>query len=413
VTNDRSFASFDAHLARMPMRAEAEGRIRVTQAGRKRSTSALPARETDGSGVTAVAARHLRILNDAEHTAGLGTWSWTPETGDVLWSDNLFRLFGLEPVDTAPRPEYVISRMFPDDRQQAQEALAALITGELRDHVLEYRIVREAGATHYHRLTLATIEAAPRRIVGSVQDVTVLQSRSLHRPLAAHLAVSRALDNWTSLEQGAELLLANLAAAMELSFGAFWLPQDSSLTGATICHTSAPGLERMVELTCAPGPASIPALVNRAFVSRQPTVSTLGPTNGLTRRDAEIRQARLQGAIAIPAVCVDQTFAVIELLSFSPVVPTERLLSALDGIGHELGRFLKRHSGQLSAPALTPREFEVLQLAAQGQSAAAIATQLYLSTATIKRHFESAYAALGVSDRASAVGEAMRRGLIT
>jgi PAS domain S-box-containing protein len=363
--------------------------------------------------VTAVAARHLGIVNDGERIAGLGTWEWMPETGEVRWSNNLFRLFGLEPEDTAPHPEYVISRMFPDDRQQAQEALAALMTGELRDHVLEYRIVREDGATHYHRLTLATADGAPRRIVGSVQDVTVLQSRSLHRPLAAHLAVSRALDNWTSLEQGAELLLANLAAAMELNFGAFWLPQDSSLTGATICHASAPGLEHLVELTCAPGTTSIPALVNRAFGSRQPTISTVAATNGLTTRDAAIGQAGLEGAIAIPAVCVDETFAVIELLSFSPIVPTERLLSALDGIGHELGRFLKRRSGQLSAPALTPREFEVLQLAAQGQSAAAIATQLYLSSATIKRHFESAYAALGVSDRASAVGEAMRRGLIS
>ena len=36
-----------------------------------------------------------------------------------------------------------------------------------------------------------------------------------------------------------------------------------------------------------------------------------------------------------------------------------------------------------------------------------------MSPATVKRHFERAYAALGVSDRAAAVGEAMRRGLIT
>ncbi|HVF78934.1 MAG TPA: PAS domain-containing protein, partial [Solirubrobacteraceae bacterium] len=314
--------------------------------------------------MTVGAARHLGIVNDGERIAGLGTWEWTPETGEVLWSDNLFRLFGLEPEDTAPHPEYVISRMFPDDRQQAQEALAALMTGELRDQVLEYRIVREDGAIHYHRLTLATTDPAPRRIVGSVQDVTLLLGRSLHRPLAAHLAVSRALDNWTSLEQGAELLLANLAVAMELNFGAFWLPRDSSLTRATICHTSAPGLEHVVELTGAPGTTSLPALVNRSFVDRQPTVSSVAPKDGLTKRDAAIRQAGLEGAIAIPAVCVDETFAVIELLSFSAITPTERLLSALDGIGHELGRFLKRHSGQLSAPALTPREFEVLQLAA-------------------------------------------------
>ena len=35
-----------------------------------------------------------------------------------------------------------------------------------------------------------------------------------------------------------------------------------------------------------------------------------------------------------------------------------------------------------------------------------------LSTATVKRHFENAYAKLGVNDRASAVAQAMRQGFI-
>ena len=62
---------------------------------------------------------------------------------------------------------------------------------------------------------------------------------------------------------------------------------------------------------------------------------------------------------------------------------------------------------------LTARELEVLQMAAKAWTAAAIAEHMHLSPATVKRHFENAYAALGVSDRAAAVGEAMRRGLIT
>ena len=60
---------------------------------------------------------------------------------------------------------------------------------------------------------------------------------------------------------------------------------------------------------------------------------------------------------------------------------------------------------------LTPREVQVLQLAARAYSAAEIAEALFLSPATVKRHFEGAYARLGVSDRAAAVAEAMRQGL--
>jgi two-component system, NarL family, nitrate/nitrite response regulator NarL len=63
-------------------------------------------------------------------------------------------------------------------------------------------------------------------------------------------------------------------------------------------------------------------------------------------------------------------------------------------------------------PALSPREREVLAMVAQGDSAPDIAAALHLSAATIKGHLQSLYEKLGVSDRAAAVAEAMRRGLL-
>jgi two-component system, NarL family, nitrate/nitrite response regulator NarL len=63
-------------------------------------------------------------------------------------------------------------------------------------------------------------------------------------------------------------------------------------------------------------------------------------------------------------------------------------------------------------PALSPREQEVLRLIAEGLSAPAVARELHLSTATVKSHLKTLYEKLGVSDRAAAVAEAMRRGLL-
>jgi two-component system nitrate/nitrite response regulator NarL len=63
-------------------------------------------------------------------------------------------------------------------------------------------------------------------------------------------------------------------------------------------------------------------------------------------------------------------------------------------------------------PALTSREREILELTARGRSAPQIAGQLFLSTATVKTHLQHLYEKLGVSDRAAAVAEAMRRGLL-
>jgi two-component system nitrate/nitrite response regulator NarL len=63
-------------------------------------------------------------------------------------------------------------------------------------------------------------------------------------------------------------------------------------------------------------------------------------------------------------------------------------------------------------PALTDREREILGMIAAGKSLPEIAKELYLGVTTVKTHVQHLYEKLGVSDRAAAVAEAMRRRLI-
>jgi DNA-binding NarL/FixJ family response regulator len=85
---------------------------------------------------------------------------------------------------------------------------------------------------------------------------------------------------------------------------------------------------------------------------------------------------------------------------------------SLRALGSELGQFLAHRHGELDLTTLTPRQVEVMQLAAEGCSGREIAERLFISTTTVKSHFASIYERLGVSDRAAAVAEAMRCGLI-
>jgi two-component system nitrate/nitrite response regulator NarL len=62
--------------------------------------------------------------------------------------------------------------------------------------------------------------------------------------------------------------------------------------------------------------------------------------------------------------------------------------------------------------SLSQREQEILGMTAEGKSAAEIADRLYLSPATVKTHLQRVYQKLGVSDRAAAVAEALRRGVL-
>ena len=63
-------------------------------------------------------------------------------------------------------------------------------------------------------------------------------------------------------------------------------------------------------------------------------------------------------------------------------------------------------------PVLTDREREILNMIATGKSLPEIAKELYLGVTTVKTHVQHLYEKLGVSDRAAAVAEAMRRRLI-
>jgi len=166
-----------------------------------------------------LAARRLTLLNHGERISGMGSWEWAPELHELLWSDNLFRLIGLEPGAMDQVAGFVLQRTHPDDRPQVEETLQALLAGEWGERELHMRIFAADGTVRTLQLTVATLEqgdGVPRRIVGAVQDVT--SQRHLDRELAAHVAVTRSLDDWTSAEHGAVGLLQRLGDAMELAW---------------------------------------------------------------------------------------------------------------------------------------------------------------------------------------------------
>jgi two-component system nitrate/nitrite response regulator NarL len=80
---------------------------------------------------------------------------------------------------------------------------------------------------------------------------------------------------------------------------------------------------------------------------------------------------------------------------------------AQDAIAGEI-----RSRERASGPLLTAREREVLGGVARGQTTPAIAARLMVGQSTVKTHLAHAYEKLEVSDRASAVAAAMRRGLL-
>ncbi|QSB13939.1 response regulator transcription factor [Natronosporangium hydrolyticum] len=77
-----------------------------------------------------------------------------------------------------------------------------------------------------------------------------------------------------------------------------------------------------------------------------------------------------------------------------------------------IARQLMGQVRQPAGPRLSKREVEVLRLVADGAANREAARQLFISEASIKTHLQHIYDKLGVRDRAAAVGEAYRRGIL-
>lgn len=121
---------------------------------------------------------------------------------------------------------------------------------------------------------------------------------------------------------------------------------------------------------------------------------------------AVVFQALQEGAagyLAKDAKRAEIVEAVLDVARGRTVVPAE--LAA--GLAGEI-----RIRAQSQGPVLSERERQVLQAFARGLSVPQVAGELFIGVSTVKTHTQRLYEKLGVSDRAAAVAEGMRRGLV-
>ena len=248
--------------------------------------------------------------------------------------------------------------------------------------------------------------------VGVVQDVS--GARNSDRLHDARRALTRALDDWQSLEDGAVVLLHRFASALEQPVGSLWTWSDAASQLECRATWSAPGVDSAAFAAATHGMTLPPrsGAINLAWNSGRPVIAPELSADPAAHPAQAITPPGLTAGLAFPAVGADGTIGVAAFYGAQPLETSERLVHTLESMGHELGHFLELRRGQVERRALTTRELEILRHAADGERGPEIARRLVISPSTVKTHFENIYEKLGVSDRAAAVARALRAGLI-
>ena len=112
-------------------------------------------------------------LAEAQRLTATGSFGWKPATGDLVWSEELYRIFELDRAAT-PTVEFALSRAHPDDRN-ARQQFTERAAREPLFLDFEYRLLMPDGAVkHVHVVARPIPDAATGRIeyVGAITDVT-------------------------------------------------------------------------------------------------------------------------------------------------------------------------------------------------------------------------------------------------
>ncbi len=113
-------------------------------------------------------------LSKAQRIARLGFWDWNITANELYWSDEIYRIFGLDPQEFGATYEEFVDCVHSDDRELVQEHLdAALQDGA--EYGVDHRIVLPGGEVrHVHEQGEVDRDAdgAPVRLVGTVIDIT-------------------------------------------------------------------------------------------------------------------------------------------------------------------------------------------------------------------------------------------------
>ncbi|MEZ0276505.1 MAG: PAS domain-containing protein [Roseimicrobium sp.] len=114
-----------------------------------------------------------RRLEEAQRMARIGHWDLDLETLNIIWSEEIFRIFGLPP-DRNMKLADLVPIIHEGDRERCREHYAQAIAG-LRPYDIEYRIVRPNGEIrHVHsRGSIQRDETGKAvKMLGTGQDVT-------------------------------------------------------------------------------------------------------------------------------------------------------------------------------------------------------------------------------------------------
>ena len=120
--------------------------------------------------------RSEETYGKAEEIAHIGSWDWNIQSGDLRWTDEIYRIFGQEPQSFGATYDAFLESIHVDDRDKVVNAVNASVADELVEYNVEHRVVRansgEIRVVQERGKVYRNESGSPVRMIGTVYDIT-------------------------------------------------------------------------------------------------------------------------------------------------------------------------------------------------------------------------------------------------
>ena len=117
--------------------------------------------------------RNQKLLAEAQQIAHVGSWEWDVVTNELTWTDELYRIYGIDPKRFGATFDAYLEHVHAEDRERVRGTIEQAIR-DGRPFDFEERIVRSDGAVRdlHSRGDLVVDAGRVVRVIGACQDVT-------------------------------------------------------------------------------------------------------------------------------------------------------------------------------------------------------------------------------------------------
>jgi two-component system sensor histidine kinase/response regulator len=164
-------------------------------------------------------------LLEAQTIAKIGNWKWNTDTGALSWSDEVFRIYGVQ-IKPARRSGYfkiLFRYTHPDDRAGLLNVIRDAARNEGSSY--EYRIVTPSGQKKFLSIITGKVmhreDGAVRKIIGTIQDITERKQADLARAQSENkyrLVLETVKLAAVSLDRNGKIIFCNKHLADLLGF---------------------------------------------------------------------------------------------------------------------------------------------------------------------------------------------------